>query len=327
MKHFITTTLFLLIAIGIRAQAIIQLENENGRDMLQADINGVTVKAYYTDEPWNISLSSTTYLFLNENGYIPDSDVQGMSSVKMTNGTTVKAGAFVIKNLKIGNVTLKNVPATVIAKQTVPLLIGSQAFQDFGEIVKEDGRLSIGLGSNSPAQVDTMDILRTKLQDCLSEKNYAEAETIFKQLYSAGELNMFTQYQYCMVLGLNGNDKDNSIVSTDWIGKYAGKSLSMDYWIYDGLGNSLKNLGDNMGAISSYLKAKTADFDLYNTDEKAIKKGEFKNEDLGKTLFALGQAYARADNISRGEYWCILSAKCGYQPAIDFCKKYKLNLK
>lgn len=308
------------------AQVSVELTSENGRDIFEASVNGVTVKATYTDEPWCLSLSSTTYLFLTENGYIPDTDVRGMAVVKMPDGSSRKAGALVVRSLQVGNVVFRNVPANVINNQSVPLLVGSQAFQDAGEVIRKDGNLLIGDASSiARMQADPVDSLKQAAQDFLDAKSFSQACDALGRLYAADELNMFTHYQYCMALSLDGRHVENIAVSNDWVEKYSGKSLSMDYWIWDGLGNSQAETGDNKGAIVSLKKAFEADCSLYGTSERAIRKGELKNEDLGRTLYLLGQAYAREKNVSESERWLRLSAALGYGPAVDFCRKYRIK--
>ena len=110
---------------------------------MNASVNGVGVRTYYTPDKWYASVSSTTYLFLYENGYIADADVNGMTTVKMPNGTSTKAASFVIRNLKIGKVIVQNLPAFVITKQTVPLLVGNSAFDCFGTVSQEGSSLIV----------------------------------------------------------------------------------------------------------------------------------------------------------------------------------------
>ena len=98
-----------LAAPALRAQTVIPLHQEtDGRYTMEASVNGVGVRTYYTPDSWYASVSSTTYMFLYENGYIADVDVNGMTTVKMPNGTSTKAASFVIRNLKIGKVIVQN---------------------------------------------------------------------------------------------------------------------------------------------------------------------------------------------------------------------------
>ena len=330
MKRLILPLLVLtLSAPFLHGQTVIRLGSENGVPTLPARINGVAVKTYFTPESWYVSLSATTFLFLHENGYISDEDVKGTTSLKLLDGSTVKAVSFEIRELDVDGLKIKHVPAVVIKKQTVPFLVGSTAFQSLGEIEVSDRQLVIRWDDwaayAEKAEKSVTDSLKNAVQQAIEEKDYAAASTGLGKLYQADELDMFTLYQYCMVLALNGQDRENIRVSQEWAEQFAGKSLYMDYWIYDGLGDSARNIRDNAAAITWYTQALEACYRLYNTSEKEIAKGHFHDGNAGRTLFALGQAYAAEGKLSKGEFNCVLSARCGYEPAIEFCRKYKLK--
>ena len=173
--------------------------------------------------------------------------------------------------------------------------------------------------------VDPVDSLRLAAQSFLDEGNYQEAASCFQALQDKGALNMLTQYQYAVVLNLLERDKENIAVSKEWLESNGGKSLTMDYWIHNGLGAAYARLKDNEKAIESYEKAALTYYQLYNTSEKGIKAGNFHDENLGATLYRLGRLYAAEGKVQKTESRCSLAARCGYQPAIDFCNQYKIK--
>lgn len=59
--------------------------------------------------------------------------------------------------------------------------------------------------------------------------------------------------------------------------------------------------------------------------EKEIGKGNFHDQNLGKTMYSLGRVHAALGSVSKAERYCALGAKCGYGPAKDFCDKYKIK--
>ena len=136
---------------------------------------------------------------------------------------------------------------------------------------------------------------------------------------------MLTQYQYAMVLNILERDSENIGVSQDWLSSNEGKSLTMDYWILGGLGASYARTNENQKAIDSLEKAVAAYCKLFNTSEKEIKAGNFHDTELGSTLYRLGRVYAAEGKVQKTESRCSLAAKCGYQPAIDFCRQYKIK--
>ncbi|MBQ6286427.1 MAG: tetratricopeptide repeat protein [Bacteroidales bacterium] len=320
-----------LAAICANAQSVVTLQDtdEEGKYTIEASVNGVGILTYYTEENWFVSMSTTTYLFLYENGYIKDGDVKGLANLKMPDGSTNKGASFVIRKLKIGDhILITDIPAFVVRKQTVPLVIGSSAFESLGDVAREGNRIIIGDLEDVESLadvVDPVDSLRLAVQNHLEAEEYEEAASCLRILDGKGALNMLNHYQYAVILGLLERDSENISVSNSWLEANEGKSLTMDYWIYNGLGAAYARLKDNTKAIECYEKAASAYFTLYNTSEKGIKAGNFHDENLGATLYRLGRLYAAEGKVQKTESRCSLAAKCGYQPAIDFCTQYKIK--
>ena len=312
-----------------RSVVTLQDTNEEGKYTIETSVNGVGVRTYYTEENWFVSMSTTTYLFLYENGYIHDEDVKGITNLKLPDGSNSKGAAFVIRKMKIGDhILVTDIPAFVVSKQNVPLIIGSSVFESLGDVAREGNRIVIGDLDNVESVadvVDPVDSLRLAAQAHLEAEEYTDAVACYSALRDMGALNMLTQYQYAMILGILGRDEDNVAVSNDWLASNEGKSLSMDYWIHNGLGASYARLKDNDRAVGSLEKAAEAYYRLFNTSEKGIKAGNFHDDNLGSTLYRLGRVHASEGKVSKAESYCSLAAKCGYQPAIDFCKQYKIK--
>ena len=323
--------LIMLSAVGMQAQSVIQLHEEpDGRYTMNASVNGVGVRTYYAPENWYASMSTTTYLFLYENGYIAPADVNGMTTTKMPDGSTVKAASFVIRNLKIGRVIVQNLPAFVITKQNVPLIVGNAAFDCFGTISQEGERLIIDdrfeedfaqeeETAEAPAEDPAIALERT-LQRHMDAKEYADAANCFAQLQEMGVLTMYSEYQYAMVLNILRRGDDCIALARPWLEENRGKSLTLDYWMLDALGDSYARKGDKKTAIRYYEEAVDAYCKIFNTTEKNIRKTKFKDETLGYTLYDLAMQYASID-MGKTRYYCTLAAKCGNAAAIEFCRK------
>ena len=333
MKNVFLASLAILFVslFGASAQRVVTLHDtdEAGKYTIDVSVNGVGVRTYYTEESWFVSMSTTTYLFLYENGYIQDNDVKGLTTLKMPDGSSTKGASFVIRRLMIGDhILVTDIPAFVVKKQTVPLVIGSSAFESLGDVARDGNRIIIGdLESvESLAEVvDPIDSLRIAAQNYLDAEEYPKAAKALGELHRQGALNMLTQYQYAVLLNLLGRDKENITVSNEWLASNEGKSLTMDYWIHNGLGTSYARLENNLKAIESLEKAVSAYYKLYSTSEKGIKAGNFHDDNLGATLYRLGRLYAAQGKVRGAESNCSLAAACGYQPAIDFCKQYKIK--
>ena len=323
MRKFILATAllgFVVSALPLGAQSVIPLaEDADGRYTMDATVNGVGVKTYYAPENWYASMSSTTYLFLYQNGYIVPTDVNGMTTVKMPNGTSTKAASFVIRNLRLGKVIVQNLPAFVITKQNVPLVIGNAAFDRF-----EDEIAAAENAKETPAPetaaVDRAEQLEQEVLDHLAAKRYAEAAEGFATLQEMGVLTMYSEYQYAMVLNILRRSDDCIALTEPWLAENEGKSLTLDYWMLDALGDCYARKGDKAQAIRNYEAAVAAYCQIFNTTEKAIRKTQFKDETLGYTLYDLAMQYASID-MGKTRYYCTLAAKSGNAAAIAFCQK------
>lgn len=331
MKKILFNIAFALFPLVLQGQSVIKLTHESdGSYSMDATLNGVGVRTYYAPESWFASVSSTTYMFLYENGYIQDSDVNGITVVKMPNGQTTKAGSFVIRNLKIGRIIVQNLPAFVIAKQKVPVLVGNSAFDCFGTVSQEGDRLIIDdrfeedfAAEASPVPAiaeDSLEDLKKAVEAHIAAGEYAAAADCFAQLQKAGVLTMYSEYQYAQVLNNLRRNDENIALSTRWIEEYAGRSLNLDYWMYDGIGDCYARKGNKTQAIKYYEGAVDAYCRMFNTTEKEIKKSVFKDETLGHTLYNLAMQYATI-SIGKTEYYAALAAKSGNRSAMEYCRK------
>ena len=319
-RHLAIILAAMLCTLSLSAQNVIKLNPQSdGRYTIDATVNGVGVKTFYAAETWFASVSSTTYLFLYENGYIENADVNGVTVLKMPDGSTVKAGSFVIRNLRIGNIIVQNLPAFVLTKQNVPLIVGNSAFDCFGEVVQDGNRLLVYDGT-----VLEEDELKMAAQTYLDAKDYQAAAGCFESLQKMGELNMYNEYQYAMVLNILGRSDECIALCDKWVANNLGRAMVLDYWMYDALGDCYARKRETLKSIENYEKAVATYCKLFNTSEKEIKKSKFQDETLSYTLYDLGRQYASV-NIGKTEYYMALSAKSGNKAAQEFCNSVHIK--
>lgn len=333
-KLIIISAVSLFLCFTLNAQTVIDLSPESGgRYTMNASVNGVGVKTYFSEASWFASMSTTTYLFLYENGYIDPVDVKGMTVVKMPDGSTVKGASFVIKNLKIGNnVIVRDLPAFVINKQNVPLLVGNSAFDCFGDVVVKDDKLYIYDGiereetvvSSTPV-LPVRDSLMLAAQAHIDAERYDAATACLERLEEIEPLNMYTEYQYIMLI--NMQHRNDEIISRceKWLAEYEGKTSYLDYWIYDALGDSYARKSNHIKAISNYEAAVAAYYKMFSITEKDMLKSDRKDSTLGYTLYDLGRQYAANGNLVKSQHSLFVSAKCGNAAAIEACEKYNIK--
>ncbi len=325
----------MLLTVTAGAQTVIKLNPESdGIYTLDATLNGVGIRTYYAEENWFASVSSTTYLFLYENGYIAPEDINGMTVTKMPDGSTVKAGSFIIRKLQIGNVIVKDLPAFVIKKQNVPLVVGSSTFDRFGEIVLSGNELLIYDGieradrtqpeQESP-QISYLDSLRIAAQKSIEAKDYKDAAVCLETIRSEEGLGMYEEYQYIILLNALGRSEETIAMSKKWMSAYEGRTSSLDFWILDAMGDSYARQGNHLESIDYYERAVSAYYAMFKMTEKEMMKSPRQDNTLGDTLFNLARQYAANGNLMKSQHCYFVSARCGNETAADVCSKYKIK--
>ena len=323
-----------LLGPGLMAQTVIRLSPETeGRYTMDASVNGVGVKTYFSEASWFASMSTTTYLFLYENGYIDPVDVKGMTVVKMPDGSTVKAASLVIKNLKIGdNVIVRDLPTFVINKQNVPLLVGNSAFDCFGDVEVKDDNLYIYDGIEreetvvrTPSSMSERDSLLLAAQAHIDAQEYDAATACFEALQQIEPLNMYSEYQYIMLMNMQHRNSEVISHCEKWLESYEFKTSYLDYWIYDAMGDAYARSGNHPNAISKYESAVAAYYKMFSITEKELLKSSRKDDTLGYTLYDLGKQYAGNGNLLKAQHCFFVAAKCGNAAAIEACEKFNIK--
>ena len=81
----------------------------------------------------DISISPDVFLVLVKSGSITESDYIGNQLYKFADGSSVKSKVFNLKKIKIGNIEIENVRASISNSIDAPLLLGQSALKKLGE--------------------------------------------------------------------------------------------------------------------------------------------------------------------------------------------------
>ncbi len=95
-------------------------------------INGMTETFKFDKKETAFFISSTTAMKLLKTGVIDKNDFQGDVTKIIGEGTIAEKAVFTIKEIRIGNKTLKNVEATVNSKIKTTILFGESTLAKFG---------------------------------------------------------------------------------------------------------------------------------------------------------------------------------------------------
>lgn len=155
MKKSTTLFLFLLLLINLSAQSVIQMVDYNGVYTIPCEVNGMRCRMLFDTGASKVSLSESFCELLLDNGLISMSDFVGEGKMIVADGRIIDHAELLLKTLKIGDVTLNNVPAIVINNQNAPMLLGQSAIQMLGEISIKGDKLYIYDGKRSSQETST----------------------------------------------------------------------------------------------------------------------------------------------------------------------------
>lgn len=108
----------------------IDLTFKNGVYQLPINLNGVMTLNFILDlGASDVSISPDVFLVLYRAGTIDESDFIGTETYKFADGSTAKSSVFNLKTLKIGDIEIKDVRASISNNINSPLLLGQSALK------------------------------------------------------------------------------------------------------------------------------------------------------------------------------------------------------
>lgn len=117
-----------------REKTIIKMNKRNGVYEIPAEINGLTMYFIFDTGASIISISETEAHYLYKQGRFDNSDILGSQQFIDANGDISEGTVINLKTVKIGEVLLNNIKASVVHNQEAPLLFGQSALEEFGKI-------------------------------------------------------------------------------------------------------------------------------------------------------------------------------------------------
>lgn len=97
-------------------------------------INGLPLKFIFDTGASDVTLSSVEANFMLKNDYLSEKDFKGSRRYLTADGSIANGAIVRIKEVKVGDYTLKNIEASVIKNQKAPLLLGQSVLERFGSI-------------------------------------------------------------------------------------------------------------------------------------------------------------------------------------------------
>lgn len=112
----------------------IPMEINNGVRYVWIEINGIKLKFIFDTGASSICISTVEAILMLKQGLLYEEDIIGTQSFQDATGKISEGTKVNLREVKVGNVLLQNIEATVIDNLNAPLLLGQSAFEKFGRI-------------------------------------------------------------------------------------------------------------------------------------------------------------------------------------------------
>lgn len=108
-------------------------------------INGLPLQMIFDTGASDVTISSVEANFMLKNRYLSEKDIKGKRYYQVASGELSEGAVITLREIKIGDVKLKDVEASVVNNQRAPLLFGQSAMERFGTITidNENNKLII----------------------------------------------------------------------------------------------------------------------------------------------------------------------------------------
>lgn len=112
----------------------VKMTQENGVYYVPVEVNGLNLRFVFDTGASAISISSAEVAVMYRQGLITQDDVLGTSQMMDANGNISEGAVVNLKTVKIGEITLHNIQASVVDNIQAPLLFGQSALSKFGSV-------------------------------------------------------------------------------------------------------------------------------------------------------------------------------------------------
>jgi aspartyl protease family protein len=113
---------------------VLEMETEHGVRYVWIEVNGIKLRFIFDTGASNICLSPAEVTVLYRQGTLQKEDILTTEYFQDATGRISEGTKINLRIIKVGNVELKNVEATVIDNVNAPLLLGQSVLERFGSI-------------------------------------------------------------------------------------------------------------------------------------------------------------------------------------------------
>ena len=101
---------------------------------VKCSINGLPLHFIFDTGASDVSISSVEATFMLKNGYLSSSDIIGRQNYMTADGNITEGTVINLRDVKLGDIHLNDIKASVVKNQSAPLLLGQSVFSKLGKI-------------------------------------------------------------------------------------------------------------------------------------------------------------------------------------------------
>ena len=118
----------------VKQENSVDMESINGVKYVWVEINGLRLKFIFDTGASSISISPSEATVLYRQGTLTKEDILDTEYFQDATGNISEGTVVNLRTVKIGNLVLENIRATVVDSDEAPLLLGQSVFEKFGKI-------------------------------------------------------------------------------------------------------------------------------------------------------------------------------------------------
>lgn len=113
---------------------VVKMETQNGVKYVWIEINGIRLRFIFDTGASSICISISEATVLYRQGTLTREDILDKEYFQDATGKISEGTKINLRTVKIGNLILRNIKATVIDNVDAPLLLGQSVLENFGNI-------------------------------------------------------------------------------------------------------------------------------------------------------------------------------------------------
>jgi clan AA aspartic protease (TIGR02281 family) len=193
---------------------------------IQGTVNGLPLDFILDTGASKVSISLSEAIFMIKNGYLKEADLLNTEYYKLANGEIAEGTSIILRTIQIGDLTIKNVEASIVHTSDAPLLFGQSALEKLGKVTIDYENDILILGEKKEVEAPAIGSVVHYIvrgTEKFEREDYQGAISEYNKALVSGSNSSFYSFCYAMrgLSYLNIGENYAAIIDFD-------KSISID---------------------------------------------------------------------------------------------------